>query len=67
MASYTAEEFWLAVDWEGGIVELLTYGVAAEDIKDPTISKLWAELATAWSAPGGVGEIIENLQATDPR
>ena len=32
------------VGWEGGILATLDYGISSDDIDDPEIAALWAEL-----------------------
>jgi hypothetical protein len=40
----TLRELANKVDWEGGPLEALEYGITAEDVADPTIRDLWREL-----------------------
>ena len=37
------------VDWEGGILEAIEYGVTREQIADPEAAELWGRLETLYS------------------
>lgn len=32
------------IRWEGGLIGALSYGIHADDIEDPELARLWAEL-----------------------
>jgi hypothetical protein len=38
------------VDWEGGPLEALEYGITAEDVEDPSVRELWQELQDRYRA-----------------
>jgi hypothetical protein len=51
------------VEWEGGIVATLNYGLRSEDIADPALAKLWAEaIAINRDLDSVVAEIREALR-----
>jgi len=37
------------VDWEGGILEAIEYGVTREHIADPEVAELWGRLEALYS------------------
>ena len=44
----TAEELAQAIDWEGGTVEALIYGVRETDIEDEDLAHAWEFLRRQW-------------------
>lgn len=46
MGNWTNQEVANKVDWEGGIIEALYWGLRSDDIADPDLSAAWAELET---------------------
>lgn len=48
--SYTRETLIAKVNWEGGIIDALDYGIKAEDIEDPTLAALWRAAETQYRA-----------------
>jgi hypothetical protein len=36
------------VDWEGGVLEAIQYGVKAAEIEDPAIARRWKRLEQLW-------------------
>ncbi|MEX0796986.1 MAG: hypothetical protein WD274_09855 [Acidimicrobiia bacterium] len=39
-----AAELAAKVEWEGGIIPALEYGIRYQHIEDPEVARLWAEL-----------------------
>ena len=48
-------DFAAKVDWEGGIVGALEYGLLPEDTNDKVLAGLWSELSEAYAHGGGTG------------
>lgn len=62
------------VDWEGGVLSAITYGMHAGQIADPEIAALWSQAETAYAALEPVIRDIErrlratgNLDLANPR
>jgi hypothetical protein len=36
------------IDWEGGVVEAMDYGIRDSDIDDEDLSELWYEMQVEW-------------------
>lgn len=52
------------VEWEGGVVSTLNYGLRAEDIEDPKLASLWSEAQQIQSELSSVvAEINQSLRA----
>jgi phage terminase large subunit-like protein len=45
------EDFAAKIQWEGGVVEALDYGLKATDLKDPDteLGRTWAALDAQWT------------------
>jgi hypothetical protein len=43
MAKMNNERLATKVDWEGGVLPAITYGIRANQIADPEIAALWSE------------------------
>jgi hypothetical protein len=71
MEKMTEDEFLQKVEWEGGVVEALEYGLRADMLKDPNIKlgRLWKSLETAWLGlqplMGAVESYFEDWQEGD--
>lgn len=37
------------VDWEGGVIEALEYGIRSGDIADPEVATVWRRVEQLWS------------------
>ena len=50
MADLSDQEFALKVEWEGGVVDALDYGLRASDLDDsnPTLKALWLDIEQQW-------------------
>lgn len=52
------------VEWEGGVVSTLNYGLRAEDIRDAKLASLWREAQEIQSELSSVvAEINQSLRA----
>lgn len=52
------------VEWEGGVVSTLNYGLRAEDIADPKLASLWSEAQQIqFELSSVVAEINQSLRA----
>jgi hypothetical protein len=38
------------VEWEGGVLEAIQYGIKGADIADPRVAEEWRQLEQMWSA-----------------
>jgi hypothetical protein len=57
--TFSAE--WLAakVDWEGGVLGALDYGIVADRIEDPTLRALWADLQDRYR---GLAPLVADIE-----
>jgi hypothetical protein len=37
------------VQWEGGVLDALQYGIRADEIDDPDVSEAWRKLESLWA------------------
>lgn len=46
----TPEEFIAKIEWEGGVLDALEYGLRAEDLddSDPELKGAWSDLRNDW-------------------
>lgn len=44
----TPQELANKIDWEGGILEALEYGIHAKDIQDDVIANAWRDMEIHW-------------------
>ena len=55
------EDFIAKIDWEGGILGALDYGLRSEDCDDPELKTTWQQLETWYNnMPKEAEEIIVN-------
>jgi hypothetical protein len=38
------------VEWEGGVLEAVQYGVTSDQIEDPELAAAWKEIESMWQA-----------------
>lgn len=59
------QDFAAKIEWEGGIIDALDYGLKADDLGDQTsaLALAWRELETAWQQ---VKPLIEKVEALLP-
>ena len=58
-----AEDFLAKVEWEGGILEAIEYGLSAEQLEDSdsALGKAWKEIEIAYSSMEKPMRFIESL------
>lgn len=59
--SMTLEEFEDKVDWEGGILEALVYGLTPEDAPEGEFRQLWSDLY--WTYRNTLEPCVDAIQA----
>ncbi len=53
------------VDWEGGVIEALEYGIRSSDIADPEVATVWRRVEQLWTElRPAVRQIERSLQAS---
>ena len=54
----TVQEIANKIQWEGGILDAVEYGIHATDIEDEDLAELWSELEFEYES---VKEIVDNI------
>lgn len=49
MSKLNNEQLANKIDWEGGIIAAIEWGIHAGDIEDPEVASLWAEIEVGYS------------------
>ena len=44
----TNKELFFKIEWEGGLMNAIEYGISSSDIDDPKIAKLWGEIVETY-------------------
>ena len=52
------------VEWEGGILATLEYGIHASDIDDPELAAAWAALSDAYEGLVPLMSVVDKLLRT---
>lgn len=61
MAGYDRRLLRHKIEWEGGVLDALQYGIHASDIDDPELRALWAELEAANAKVGPAVSTINHI------
>ena len=48
------------VDWEGGVIAAIDWGISSEDIDNQSLAKLWAEVENAYAAIDLINQILHS-------
>lgn len=59
MPKMSNERLATKVDWEGGVLPAITYGIRSNEIADPEIAELWAKAEKAYGALAPIVRTIE--------
>lgn len=61
--SMSEEEFVAKIDWEGGVMSALEYGLRQDDLEEPNtpLGHAWGELQMAYRALNPKIKVVEDL------
>lgn len=60
-SKYSKDELQDKIDWEGGILAAIEYGIYSTDIADPKIAKLWDEAVALYDELSPILSQLEEL------
>jgi hypothetical protein len=49
------------MEWEGGVFDLIDYGIRADQIDDPAIAAMWQDAVDHWTVFSALCRNIEEL------
>lgn len=65
----TEAEFAAKVEWEGGVMDALDYGLRAKDVELGGLHTMWRDLETLWEPMrwlvGQIEDVLEDIESEE--
>ena len=61
MAEYTEKEFAQKIDWEGGVIDALEYGLKSTDVEPGDLRDAWKTLQYWWDHLEGDLSVVQRM------
>ena len=62
---WTNEEVKDKMEWEGGVIDLLRWGLLSEQIADPVLADLWAQLEKLEPVIDAIEDVLSSVDVDE--